>query len=134
VQAHVRFLGWRGDLETIYGATDIFMLTSRNEGTPVALIEAMAAGVASVSTDVGGVRDVITGPDVGVVVPFGDVDALAIAVAELANDGPRRQRLGAQAREAVRMRFDERRLVHDIVKLYSELSPEVLTRAETQVP
>ena len=52
----VRFLGWRRDLETIYGATDVFLLTSRNEGTPVALIESLAAGCAGVSTDVGGVR------------------------------------------------------------------------------
>ena len=42
----VRFLGWRGDLDVVYGATDVFVLTSRNEGTPVALIEAMASGVA----------------------------------------------------------------------------------------
>ena len=55
----VRFLGWRRDLATIYGATDVFLLTSRNEGTPVALIESLAAGVPGVSTDVGGVRDVI---------------------------------------------------------------------------
>ena len=82
----VRFLGWRGDLETIYGATDIFVLTSRNEGTPVALIEAMAAGVASVSTDVGGVRDVISNNDLGSLVPSGDLNALVAAVTELADD------------------------------------------------
>ena len=48
----VRFLGWRRDLPAIYGATDVFLLTSRNEGTPVALIESLAAGVPGVSTDV----------------------------------------------------------------------------------
>ncbi|MBI3493688.1 MAG: glycosyltransferase [Acidobacteria bacterium] len=56
----VRLLGWRRDLTTIYGATDVFAITSKNEGTPVALIEAMASGVPGVATDVGGVRDVIT--------------------------------------------------------------------------
>ena len=61
----VRFLGWRRDLTTIYGATDVFLLTSRNEGTPVALIESLAAGVPGVSTDVGGVRDVIDSDAVG---------------------------------------------------------------------
>ena len=55
----VRWLGWRRDLATVYAATDVFLLTSRNEGTPVALIEAMASGVPGVSTDVGGVSDVI---------------------------------------------------------------------------
>src|SRR6185503_15100133 len=72
----VRFLGWRRDLPTIYGASDVFAITSANEGTPVALIEAMAAGVPGVATDVGGVRDVILDPSMGVVVPSGDAAAL----------------------------------------------------------
>src|SRR5579871_1931744 len=63
IAARVRFLGWRRDLTTIYGASDVFLLTSRNEGTPVALIEAMASGVAGVATDVGGVRDVLDDAD-----------------------------------------------------------------------
>src|SRR5687768_16866413 len=73
----VRFLGWRRDLATIYAATDVFLLTSRNEGTPVALIEAMASGVPGVSTDVGGVKDVIAADDLGARVPDGSADALA---------------------------------------------------------
>ena len=44
IAGRTRFLGWRRDLDTVYGATDVFLLTSRNEGTPVALIEALAAG------------------------------------------------------------------------------------------
>ena len=59
ISDRVRMLGWRRDLAAIYAATDVFLLTSRNEGTPVALIEAMASGVPGVSTDVGGVKDVI---------------------------------------------------------------------------
>ena len=55
----VRFLGWRADLDRLYADLDVVALTSRNEGSPVALIEAMAAGVAVVSTDVGGVADVV---------------------------------------------------------------------------
>src|SRR5207247_4079188 len=77
IDGRVRFLGWRRDLETVYGATDVFLLTSRNEGTPVALIEALAAGCAVVSTDVGGVRDVITSETVGLLAPFGDAERLA---------------------------------------------------------
>lgn len=116
-----RFLGWRGDLQTIYGATDVFVLTSRNEGTPVALIEAMAAGVSSVSTDVGGVRDVITGPDVGCLVPFGNPAALADAVWSLANDSARRDEVGIAARASVRERYHAGRLRRDITILYREL-------------
>ena len=119
--SRVRFLGWRGDLETLYGATDVFVLTSRNEGTPVALIEAMAAGVASVSTDVGGVRDVLTGPQLGSLVPFGDPAALADAVSGLADAPGRRGEIGQAARASVRERFHARRLLDDITTLYWQL-------------
>lgn len=121
IETRVRFLGWRGDLENIYGATDVFVLTSRNEGTPVALIEAMASGVASVSTDVGGVRDVVTGPRLGTLVPFGDAAALADAVGALADAPARRRDDGEAARASVRSRFHARRLVEDIRGLYWQL-------------
>ena len=121
IRSHVRFLGWRGDLPAVYGATDIFVLTSRNEGTPVALIEAMAAGVASVSTDVGGVRDVITSGDLGRLVPFGDPGALAAAVAELGEDPGGRAGMGERARNSVQSRFHARRLTEDIKGLYCQL-------------
>ena len=57
----IRFLGWATDLPVLYGALDVVVLTSRNEGTPVALIEAGAAGRPVVATDVGGVAEVIHG-------------------------------------------------------------------------
>lgn len=113
----VRFLGWRRDLPTMYAATDVFVLTSRNEGTPVALIEAMASGVPGVSTDVGGVGDVIESADVGIRVPDGARDALASAVNRLL-DSPDRAAIGERARQLVLARFGLDRLVHDIVGLY----------------
>jgi glycosyltransferase involved in cell wall biosynthesis len=128
IAARVRFLGWRGDLATIYGATDVFVLTSRNEGTPVALIEAMAAAVASVSTDVGGVRDVMTGPDVGSIVPYGDAPALADAVHALAADATGRAAVGDRARESVRRRFHSARLIEDIKSLYGDLMESPIAR------
>jgi glycosyltransferase involved in cell wall biosynthesis len=119
--AAVRFLGWRADLETIYAATDVFVLTSRNEGTPVALIEAMAAAVASVSTDVGGVRDVIADPAAGALVPFGDAEALSAAVVRFAESDEARRRAGSAARASVLERYDLRRLLRDMGALYREL-------------
>jgi glycosyltransferase involved in cell wall biosynthesis len=121
IARQVRFLGWRRDLAPIYGATDVFLLTSRNEGTPVALIEAMAAGTPGVSTDVGGVRDVITGPDLGLVVPAGDVDALARATLALVGDADGRREAGRRARAAVLGRYGLDRLVRDIERLYRDL-------------
>lgn len=115
----VRFLGWRQDLTTIYAASDVFLLTSRNEGTPVALIEAMASGLAGVATDVGGVRDVLDDPDL--VRPFGDAGALANAVLELLRDPARRAAAAAAGRQRVLARFQFRRLVADVAALYREL-------------
>lgn len=117
----VRFLGWRSDLELIYGAADVFVLTSRNEGTPVALIEAMASGVASVSTDVGGVRDVIVDPSAGVLVPSGDDDALVNAIDRLIRSSALRRTLGDAGRAAVKERFNLGRLTADISDLYTRL-------------
>ncbi len=116
----VRFLGWRRDLEVIYGATDVFALTSRNEGTPVALIEAMAAGVPGVSTDVGGVADVIVSPEVGTRVAQANATALADAVVALL-ESPERAARGERARQAVLARFGIDRLVHDVVDLYTAM-------------
>jgi glycosyltransferase involved in cell wall biosynthesis len=117
----VRFLGWRRDLATIYAATDVFALTSINEGTPVALIEAMASAVPGVSTSVGGVRDVIAHPGLGVLTPPGDASAFAAGVGELLRDPERRRRIGGSARAHVLERYTIERLVADIAALYADL-------------
>lgn len=118
LDGRVRFLGWRTDLPAIYGATDVLVLTSRNEGTPVALIEAMASAVPGVSTDVGGVRDVIVGPEIGVLVPFGAPEVLADAVAELLASRHHREAMGARARQEMLSRFHLDRLLCDVDQLY----------------
>jgi glycosyltransferase involved in cell wall biosynthesis len=120
----VRFLGWRRDLATIYAATDVFLLTSRNEGTPVALIEAMASGVPGVSTDVGGVKDVITSEAVGARVRDGDCDALAAHVVQLLSDRELRRETGRRGRATVLERYGIERLVRDIDVLYRDLLAE----------
>ena len=117
----VRFLGWRRDLATIYGATDVFLLTSRNEGTPVALIEAMASGVPGVSTDVGGVKDVIPSPALGRLVSSGNAAGLAAAVTELLADAGLRRSTGERARAHVVRHFGIERLVREIATLYRDL-------------
>ena len=121
IAERVRFLGWRRDLATIYAATDVFLLTSRNEGTPVALIEAMASAVPGVSTDVGGVKDVIASPDLGARVPDGDAGALAANIVRYLADPTLRRETGARARASVLARYGLDRLVADIVALYRDL-------------
>ena len=117
---HVRFLGWRRDLATIYAATDVFALTSRNEGTPVALIEAMASGVPGVATNVGGVPTVIADEALGVLVALDD-DAGFVAGVTRFLDPASRSAAAGRARAHVLARFDKGRLVRDIERLYREL-------------
>jgi glycosyltransferase involved in cell wall biosynthesis len=119
--ARVRFLGWRADLDRLYADLDVVVLTSKNEGSPVALIEAMAAGRPVVSTAAGGVADVVTDGETGLVVPVGDAAAVARAVLHLLDDPADAARLGAAARDAVVPRFSSARLVDDIDALYQRL-------------
>lgn len=122
VDGRTRFLGWRRDIAMVYGATDVFLLTSRNEGTPVALIESLASGVPGVATDVGGLRDVIDSDDVGLLAPFGDASALARHVSGLLGDAERRRTMGARGRAAVVSRYQVDRLVDQMESLYHDLA------------
>lgn len=121
IRERIRFLGWRRDLETLYAATDVFLLTSRNEGTPVALIEALAAGCASVSTDVGGVRDVISNVDIGLLAPSGDSVQLADCVMELIVNDHKRRTMGEAGRRQTLERHRLDRLLEDMFALYRTL-------------
>ena len=117
----VRFLGWRADLARIYAGADIVALTSDNEGTPVALIEALAAGRCVVATDVGGVRDVLDNGRLGELVAPRDVPGFCRAIERLMDDAARSARISAAAAESAPLRFDLRRLHADTDALYREL-------------
>ncbi len=124
LSGRVRFLGWSSDLVLIYATIDICALSSLNEGTPVAMIEAMAAGKAVVATKVGGVGDVIEDGRTGVLVPPGDAEALADALVMLARDRAMRHRLGQAAKDSVAVRFAHERLVDDVDRLYTSALAE----------
>ena len=116
-----RFVGWRADMPNVYAAADLVALSSLNEGSPVSLIEAMAAGRPVVATAVGGVPDVVRDGETGTLVPPRDHAALGAALAELLRDGELARRYGEQGRAAAYPRFDASRLVSDIERLYDEL-------------
>jgi glycosyltransferase involved in cell wall biosynthesis len=117
----VRFAGFRRDVGSVYAASDTVALSSANEGTPVSLIEALAAGCAVVTTDVGGASDVVDGGRVGLLVPAGDMKTFADRLEELAQGPELRRELGEAGREYVLERYSVDRLVDDVDRLYRSL-------------
>jgi len=120
----VRFLGWRRDLDRIYADLDVVVLTSRNEGLPVSLIEAMAAARPVVATRVGGVPDLVEDGVTGCLAPEGDAGAVAGTLRALLADPERRQAMGAAGRKRVAGAFGAERLLADVDRLYTELVRE----------
>jgi glycosyltransferase involved in cell wall biosynthesis len=114
---HIHFLGWRRDLERLYTDADVLALTSDTEGTPVAVIEAIASGVPVVATQVGGVEDIIT-PGMGILVQRGSSRAVAAALTSLLK---RPVAVPDDLRDDIIRRFSHRRLISDIAALYDEL-------------
>lgn len=124
LERQVHFLGWCTDLAAFHGSIDVCALSSLNEGTPVALIESMAAGVPVVSTRVGGVPDVVDDGETGLLVPSGDEAAMATAFSRLADDPALRTRMGAAARVAATSRYAAEALPATIEQLYTTALPE----------
>ncbi|HEV2862117.1 MAG TPA: glycosyltransferase [Pyrinomonadaceae bacterium] len=134
----VIFAGLRDDPENFYPALDAVALTSRNEGTPLTLIEAMANGRAVVATAVGGVVDLLGGPaesemrhprawrvcERGVRVEPGDAEAFAEALEYLMSSEALRRRLGERGRRHVEANYSVARLLEDVAGLYEELAGE----------
>jgi lipopolysaccharide/colanic/teichoic acid biosynthesis glycosyltransferase len=117
----VIFTGWRHDLPRIYPDLDVLVVSSKNEGTPVSAIEAMASGCPVVATRVGGLPDMVEDGETGYLVPSGDATALANGILRLLRDRARAHRIGATARTWIRDRFRVKRLVADVEALYTEL-------------
>ena len=119
----VRFAGWQADTPAWYAAADAVVLTSDREGTPLALIEAAAAGRPVVAGDVGGVADVVLDGVTGFVVDPTDEAAFADRLGRLAVDPELRERLGRAAPGQARA-FAGERLVDDLDRLYREILAE----------
>jgi glycosyltransferase involved in cell wall biosynthesis len=113
--------GLRSDIASVCAATDVMVLTSDNEGTPVAFIEAQAAGLPVVGTDVGGVATVVEEGRTGRVLARDDESGLAGAVRQLLDDPDMRSRMGQAGRVRAFREFGIDRLVDDIDGLYRRL-------------
>jgi glycosyltransferase involved in cell wall biosynthesis len=121
LRATVRFLGRREDIPQLFGASDLFVFPSLYEGLGVSLLEAMAAGLAVITTDRPPMSEVVDNGLTGVLVPPGDPTALAEAVLALAGDPSARQRMGEAARSVVAARFSIASTARQVEQLYSEV-------------
>ena len=117
----ITLLGWRSDIEVILGASDLLVLTSDNEGTPLSLIQAALAGLPVVATDVGSVKDVVLDGTTGILC-HKDPTEIANAMIRLVNDHALATRMGVAAKEFAEGHFGVSRLVADHQNLYQDLS------------
>jgi len=101
----VTFLGYRKDVPELMAAADVYVLASNWEGLPRSIIEAMRAGLATVSSDVGGCREIVRDAETGYLVPRGDVATLARQLSVLIDDRQKQRTLGANARRLFEQSF-----------------------------
>jgi N-acetyl-alpha-D-glucosaminyl L-malate synthase BshA len=114
----VRFLGERDVLPELLASADVFALASESESFGLSALEAMSCGTAVVATDAGGVREVVTHDETGLLSPREDIDAFARHLAELLSDRPRADAMGRRAREDALERFRREKVVRAYEQLY----------------
>lgn len=108
--AHVKMLGQRRDIPEILAAADAFMLTSVSEGIPVTILEAMAAGVPVISTNVGGIPEIITPGETGLLAPAGDAATLGHALLRVFTEPGLSAQLAENAQKNLLSRFTEEKM------------------------
>jgi len=120
----VTLTGYRTDVEDLLALVDVFMLASLNEGTPLAILEAMATGIPVVATDVGGVSEQIIDGETGMLVPPGDVSALVQACQHLLSNTGLQEEMGRAGRRHVEEHYSlescarrHRSLYQDVVDI-----------------
>lgn len=121
IESRVRFLGFQSDVPLVLAALDVYVMASRCEALPYALLEAMAAKLPIVATTVGGIPEVIEHGRSGLLVPPGRADALSAALHELLGDRQRWSRIGTAARERIDRRFHQRDSARDTVAVYRQM-------------
>lgn len=129
--ALLTFTSWRTDVDVVYAGLDLVMLTSKNEGTPVSLIEAQASSTPVLSTDVGGVANVVRGGITGLLGAHYDEPGLAALLLSLTEDDELRQRLAANGWAQVGEAYHYERLVRDMGVLYRRLLASVPITSNT---
>jgi glycosyltransferase involved in cell wall biosynthesis len=119
LQTSVHFSGGVSDVERYLQAADIFVFPTENEAFGIALIEAMACGLAVIGTAVGGVPDILEDEVTGLLIPARDFARLQAALLRLLHDAPLRRRLGAAARQQVQAHYSHDAVIGRYADLFS---------------
>jgi len=128
VAADLHFLGWRDNVAEIVRAADVFVLPSRQEGLPLALLEAMASGIPVVATPVNGVPEVVQDEQNGLLVPVDDSTRLASAVVDLLRDPLKARRLATNGRQTVVREFNMATFMNRMQHVYDSLTSDRRSR------
>jgi glycosyltransferase involved in cell wall biosynthesis len=121
LKERVCFLGSRNDIPQIFSISDIFLLTSIFEGIPISIMEAMAARLPVVATDVGGISELVDDGKTGFLVPIGDSLAVANKIEKLLLDSSLRVMMGNAGLEKIQKEFSIDRLVNEMEEIYTHL-------------
>jgi glycosyltransferase involved in cell wall biosynthesis len=117
----ILFLGWRSDPEDLIAASDLLLMTSKNEGTPISAIQAQVLGVPVLSTDVGAINEIVIDGKTGYIAPF-DAEHFQELISRLAGNELLWQSQSRHAKSQAQNRFSIERLVKDHEELYKDLT------------
>jgi glycosyltransferase involved in cell wall biosynthesis len=142
---NAKLIGWQKNIDWVWSAADMALLTSRNEGTPTALIEGMAAGRPFVATNVGGVKDIAVGPLSALPRAMGyraqngfltlqTPEALLYGIEQLAGNAPEAKQMASVGRAFVLERFSANRLIRELNALYQYLLAPRQEAAKVSLP
>ena len=121
IEEHVQFLGFRDDVPSILSVMDVFVLPSLSEGLSVALLEAMAAGIPTIATRVGGNPELVIDQRTGFLIPPRDTETLASKLLILLQDKELSRTLGDNGRKRVKDSFSFEAMVNNYQQLYERL-------------
>jgi glycosyltransferase involved in cell wall biosynthesis len=116
----VLFLGQQKDVSRLFAIADVMVLPSLSEGSPNVLLEAMACGVPSVATEVGGVPEIVSNEEEALLVPARAPELLAAAVSRILEESPLRARLIARSLDAIRLRHSPLVRAASLMRIYEE--------------
>ena len=121
VSDRVRWAGHRDDVDALIAGCDLFAHPTLSDAFPTVLLEAMAAGLPIVASNVGGIPEIVSPGETGTLVPAGDANALSRAVAELVSDRDRCRRMGKRAQTIARERFSIDAWLRNLNAVYDEV-------------